>query len=506
MFVIPFSTDVHDGKIRLAGIEIIGVCLIVHLFVSADMGRVNRDISQAVTSWQQERAERHTHGAARGYDAGERENNEPRDPLTDDFDFRNDPAKELQARIKEVRKTSLLYRLGLVLSDFKLYAVITSMFTHGGWLHLIGNMLFFYVCGLAMEQYWGYWRFLIIYLACGIVAEASYAVCAAAAGTAASGIPLVGASGAIAGAMGAFFATHSRVKVKLFYLVGFWWRGVWAVPAYLFLGFWFLQQVFAAIQTSHQSSGVAYTAHIGGFIAGALFGKLIASDYESSVVDPVLARRQERAGGSGQESVIPMGFTESPAEAGAASRPLASAAPVAAKSTDTTSLEAAKAENYPVETAEMNGWEALSRQNSPQATRLLSYAMTRYLQDPERNRSRLVLLFGKIIKEHRRLLFSQNQYYQWGKQLMAAREFKFAIVCFDMAAFREGNPHIQKNSLLEAARLRLATSYQFDKIRRDMEYLLTIEPQGIFANQARETLQKLQDAGQPKRTAPRQNP
>jgi hypothetical protein len=132
--------------------------------------------------------------------------------------------------------------------------------------------------------------------------------------------------------------------------------------------------------------------------------------------------------------------------------------------------------------------------------------MTRYLQDPERNRSRLVLLFGKIIKEHRRLLFSQNQYYQWGKQLMAAREFKFAIVCFDMAAFREGNPHIQKNSLLEAARLRLATSYQFDKIRRDMEYLLTIEPQGIFANQARETLQKLQDAGQPKRTAPRQNP
>jgi membrane associated rhomboid family serine protease len=505
MFVIPYSTDVHDGKIRLAGIEIIGICLIVHLFVSADMGRVNRDISQAVTGWQQERAERHTRGAVRG-DAGERDDNETRDPLIEDFGTKYDPAKELQARIKEVQKTSLVYRLGLVLSDFKLYAVFTSMFTHGGWLHLIGNMIFFYVCGLAMEQYWGYWRFLVIYLACGIVAEASYAACAVAAGTAASGIPLVGASGAIAGAMGAFLATHSRVKVKLFYLIGFWWRGVWAVPAYLFLGFWFLQQVFAALQTGHQSSGVAYTAHIGGFIAGALFGKLIASDYESSVVDPVLARRQERAGGPGRESAIPPRFTEITGESRTAPRTLPTAAPVAGKMTDTASQDAPTAENFPVETAEMNGWEALSRQNSPQATRLLSYAMTGYLQDPQRNRSRLVLLFGKIIKEHRRLLFSQNQYYQWGKQLSAAREFKCAIVCFDMAAFREGNPHIQKNSLIEAARLRLATAYQYDKIQRDMEFLLTIEPQGIFANQAREMLEKLQGAGQPQRTAPRQYP
>ena len=503
---MPYSTDVHDGKIRLAGLEIIGVCLIVHIFVAADMKRVNRDLNQAIGLWQQEQMERRTSHSNRNK-ADEDYNNRDEEQSSSEADTASGPPKDLQARIKEVQKTSLIYRLGLVLSDFKLYAVFTSMFTHSGWLHLIGNMIFFYVCGLAMEQYWGYWRFLIIYLVCGIAADASYAV---ASGAHASGIPLVGASGAIAGAMGAFMVTHSRVRVKLFYTIGFWRWGSFSVPAYLYIGFWFLQQVLAVFLNRGHSSGVAYTAHIGGFLAGAIFGKLIASDYETEVVDPVLARQQQAVGHTAGKNAIPVGFNSMPAERiaipkGYSNMPVESSAipkgfqnmPAGIGNIpDTARAEGPDSENSLGLAAEADGWQTLVRGDAQLATRHLSYAMSCYLESPGRNRAQVVDLLGKIVKVRARLCFTQNEYYQWGKRLGAAQEFKFAIICFDLAALTEGNAHIQKNSLLESSRLRIQTAYQFDKVRRDMQFLLTLEPQGIFANQAREIIGQLKGVTQ----------
>jgi membrane associated rhomboid family serine protease len=492
MFIMPFSTEVHDGKIRLAGLEIIGLCVLVHVFVAADMRRVDQDAARAVEQWQQEQAEKQMSHASRYYE-DEDEDVKPREDLfSSEADTASGPPKELLGRLKEVQKTSLIYRLGLVLSDFKLYAVFTSMFTHGGWFHLIGNMIFFYVCGLAMEQYWGYWRFLIIYLVCGIAAHISFAIASVATGTNTNGIPLVGASGAIAGAMGAFFATHSRVKVKLFYMIGFWKRGVWAVPAYSYLGFWFLGQIVAALRDREHSSGVAYTAHIGGFLAGAIFGKLIASDYESSVVDPMLAKRQQAKGSTTKGNAIPIGFNNIPAEAIISSKKSPTIAPEIGNIPEPIRVQESEPDNSEALGAEASGWQALIRRDTQQAVRNLSYAMNLYLQSPERNRQQVVDLLSKIVKQRGRLPFPQNDYYQWGKLLGAAKESKYAIVCFDLAALIEGNPHIQKNSLLEASRLRMQTRYQFDKVKRDMEYLLTIEPQGIFANQAKDMLQQMQ--------------
>jgi membrane associated rhomboid family serine protease len=147
---------------------------------------------------------------------------------------------------------------------------LTSMFLHAGWLHLLGNMLFLWIFGNNVEDVMGRVRFLVFYLAAGYVAALSQAwVTLHYAGTDAASIPTVGASGAIAGVLGAYLVLlpHARVVTLLF--------GFLPVPisALLFLGFWFLFQLWqSGFSVTHPDTGggVAFAAHVGGFLFGAL--------------------------------------------------------------------------------------------------------------------------------------------------------------------------------------------------------------------------------------------
>jgi membrane associated rhomboid family serine protease len=144
------------------------------------------------------------------------------------------------------------------------------MFLHAGWLHLAGNMLFLFIFGNNVEDVMGRLRFLVFYLGAGVVAALSQAwVTLHYAGTAAASIPTVGASGAIAGILGAYLVLlpHARIVALLF--------GFLPVPisAMLFLGFWFLFQLWqGGFSVTHPDAGggVAFAAHVGGFVAGAL--------------------------------------------------------------------------------------------------------------------------------------------------------------------------------------------------------------------------------------------
>lgn len=136
---------------------------------------------------------------------------------------------------------------------------LTSMFLHGGWLHLAGNMLFLWVFGDNIEDSMGHSRFLFFYLFCGLVATVTFVVF-----DPASESPLVGASGAIAGVMGAYLVLHPRVRV----LVLVFYRIPLPLPAYIVLAIWFGLQVFNVYVSG--DSHVAWWAHIGGFVAGAV--------------------------------------------------------------------------------------------------------------------------------------------------------------------------------------------------------------------------------------------
>jgi membrane associated rhomboid family serine protease len=142
--------------------------------------------------------------------------------------------------------------------------VFTAMFMHGGWLHLGGNMLYLWIFGDNVEDAFGPVKFLIFYLVCGVAATfAQYFVVPR------SGIPNVGASGAIAGVLGAYLVMfpHARVRVLMY-------NQIVALPAVMVLGFWIVLQVFSGVgsiaQTAQteETGGVAYMAHVGGFVAG----------------------------------------------------------------------------------------------------------------------------------------------------------------------------------------------------------------------------------------------
>ena len=162
--------------------------------------------------------------------------------------------------------TDFLTAYGVVPASLSWPTLITSMFLHGSWSHVIGNMWYLWIFGDTVEDRVGHGRFIVFYLFCGI---------AAALGQVAmdpnSMLPTIGASGAIAGIMGAYFVLypHSRVLT----LIPFIWLQVVELPAVVLLGFWFLMQLFSAgtiamTASSHGSGGVAFAAHVVGFVVG----------------------------------------------------------------------------------------------------------------------------------------------------------------------------------------------------------------------------------------------
>lgn len=141
--------------------------------------------------------------------------------------------------------------------------VLTSMFLHGGWLHLGGNMLYLWIFGDNVEDVMGRWRFLAFYLLSGVAAAWAHIL-----SSPASTIPMVGASGAISGVLGAYLVLfpHSRIITLLF--LGFLAQTV-RVPALFFLAFWFILQFLSgSVSAGAQGGGVAWFAHVGGFLAG----------------------------------------------------------------------------------------------------------------------------------------------------------------------------------------------------------------------------------------------
>jgi membrane associated rhomboid family serine protease len=154
--------------------------------------------------------------------------------------------------------------------------LITSMFLHGSWMHLIGNMWFLWIFGNNVEDSMGRLRFILFYLLCGLAAAFAQIVASPS-----SPIPMVGASGAISGVMGGYLLLYPRVRVYTILPLGFFFTTI-AVPAWVMLGYWFLIQFVSGLVSfgGDDKGGVAFWAHIGGFVAGVVLIKLFArSEY-----------------------------------------------------------------------------------------------------------------------------------------------------------------------------------------------------------------------------------
>jgi membrane associated rhomboid family serine protease len=153
------------------------------------------------------------------------------------------------------------------------HTAVTSMFLHGGWFHLLGNMWFLWVFGNNIEDAMGHARFVVFYLVCGLLAAAAQV-----ASGPSSPVPMVGASGAISGVMGAYLVLYPRVLVHTIIFLGIFLTRV-TLPAWVMLLYWAFFQVLGslpAIASRQTGGGVAFMAHLGGFVAGVVLIKLFA--------------------------------------------------------------------------------------------------------------------------------------------------------------------------------------------------------------------------------------
>jgi len=175
---------------------------------------------------------------------------------------------------------ALIYTFGLIPSHTEmlfspqgaslsqaLLPMVTSMFLHGGWMHLLGNMLFLWVFGGAVEDAMGHFQYLIFYFVCGIGSAVAHTIF-----NWGSNVPTVGASGAISGVMGAFIVLFPSARVATLIPALFLFFTV-RIPAFLMLGYWFFLQIFSGLVSlgvGGQQGGVAWWAHVGGFLLGAV--------------------------------------------------------------------------------------------------------------------------------------------------------------------------------------------------------------------------------------------
>jgi membrane associated rhomboid family serine protease len=166
---------------------------------------------------------------------------------------------------------NFVYAFGLVPARFTWATVFTSMFLHGGLMHAGGNMLYLWIFGDNVEDRMGHGRFLVFYLLCGIAASLAQTW-----SSPESAVPMVGASGAIAGVMGAYFVLYPKSRIVTLVPIFIFFQVI-EVPAILFLGIWFLMQFVSGLgsvaQTAssggaHMAGGIAFWAHVAGFVAG----------------------------------------------------------------------------------------------------------------------------------------------------------------------------------------------------------------------------------------------
>jgi membrane associated rhomboid family serine protease len=448
----PLKTEAHDGKFRFGALGIILACLLVHILVWRDNSARAGGMADSARELSRHETDKRVHdmiGEAGGegvFDDGSaaREN-----------DSMLAAAKEA---LRKQREASLFYRLALVLGDFNPLNLITYQFTHADWLHLIFNMWFFYLVGVTMEKYWGMGKFLGLYLLCGVVAALGFL---AASGAKSRGVPLVGASGAIAGMMGAFAVTHGDAKVTMMWLFGFR-GGTFSISARVYLGFWFAGQAWDAfVHSGGSGGGVAFLAHVIGFLAGLALGKWVPGDvfYERAYVRDTFGDAVDKLVSGEKLEVAPKKAPEAPAHQ---------------NGTD-------------VMTLLNQGRHVLEQGRGREAGGLLAAAMEKAFAVPALDPKVLEAALGRVLESRPAAELPPGALYAWARRLEAADWWQWAIRLYDAAAADPSpgtNVHAKSNARFRAAVLRMDRRYESDRAKQGFQAILDLEPDGNFAEEA----------------------
>ena len=380
---------------------------------------------------------------------------------------------------------SLFLKLALIRSQFNPVNLITSLFTHADWMHLIFNMWFFYLAGVTMEKYWGLGKFLVLYLGIGIVGNITFLIFNAH-NNALSNIPLVGASGAIAGMMGAFAFTHGEARVKIFWLSGLR-GGTTMISARIYLGFWILGQIVDAVLHSNEIGGVAYSAHISGFISGIIAAKLIPADALYSKA------YNTETGAKVWNNLVKEELAQK------RNSPRSTLGPLSASSSSAFNSYSPPPSIEPSREGEADalikqGWFAFYDGNFSKASDLLFRGIDQSLNIDTISPKYLEENFRRLIETidaKKSLVLPPNAIYLWARKMEQKEWWQWAIYLYDRAAFDFSGAtsnHSKQNSLFRAAEIRIKLGVEHQKAREGYQFLIDFDPHGPLSEDARSRL------------------
>lgn len=489
---LPIATDAHDGRIGYAAIFIVAICLVVHIFVSNNSRQIEEELWRVSEQIEEEY-----------YNSDlEDENSNISSSFFDTFDslYSNTDLTEMEIRKKimsgdlfefqekikekelEIQKRSLIWKMGLVANDFNPLSLLTHMFVHGDWIHLIGNMFFFYICGVAMERYWGLWKFVASYLFCGLGAAGIFILISLVAGANIDNAPLIGASGAIAGAMGAFTFTHYRNKVTLLWYFGFR-AGTFNVEVPWYFGFWIAGQIFYALMTLHVGSGVAYTAHIGGFAIGSILAFVLKSEDQLSIVAPQRVAVIDGINLPNENGQVNNVRNYDQIHTGIQS---ASSMGQAIQTYDNANVNLADPKVEQIKDA----WQKLEVNDPMTSVNIITDSFNVFFNFSDKYYEDLAENLPKLIEKGKVLPFDFRILYQWSNYTLKLGLEKYAIGMFELTSQKSKDSRIQLNSLFYAAQLRIKLFEDVQRAINMLNFVIKHDTQGVLANQAKMELKK----------------
>jgi membrane associated rhomboid family serine protease len=451
--LFPYSTDLHDGKIGIVTLSIIILCFIVHMIVWTHDNSVRQELYAAILDSQ----------VINSHDKRTQIEQELLAEMDDKTpeQYLQEQREELEKRVDEIKSKMWLHSMAFIPSKFNPFSILTSMFTHADWMHLIGNMLFFYVCGVALEKYWGTTRFVIFYLLSGIGATLFYLLYGSViiGGEAWSNISLVGASGAISGTIGALLVKHPKNKVHIFYW--FYRRtGTFSLPVYGYFGLWTLEQLVSVFTDTNMKGGVAFTAHIGGLLTGVGLGFLLKSN-------EVIYDKNIQNANKGPKKFVVIGADN----AIKSEKIIPDVVPL----TPQLSL---------IE----KGWQSLGNGNPAEASQMITSGIDQLFVNPSHNRLEIEQNVKKFIAGAPKMTVNSAQVYDWGKKLQTIDLPILAIYCYDCAMRNAQSNHIGLNSILSASQLRLKHQFQIDHAIQSLNYVQSKYPDSVQAQDATKIL------------------
>lgn len=453
---LPLGTTANNGEVRYGAIAIVVICVLVHVLVWRNLADHSSEMDsleeQILMQQADERLNRQFEKVAGdvipdGPNAEERQAN----------------LETVVQQIREVRSHTLQYKLSLVKGDFNPLNMITSLFTHADWMHLLFNMWFFLIVGVTMEKYWRMGRFFLVYFVSGMVGSIVFMIISRE-----KGIPLMGASGAIAGMMGAFAVTHGDAKIKVFYLLGLK-PGTFLISASWYIGFWFLGQIMDGILSADQAGGIAYSAHISGFATGWVAGKTMKPDiFYKKAYTPDFTPPDWDAFDKEQEK-------------------------------KKLEEESRKQDQYQDGT-EITGLmekarNALMRGEYRESGDLYYQAVERAFQIPNLAPSQMEGTLQQTLQSANAISLPPGAVYAWARRMEQREWWQWAIFLYDFAAQEpptESNGHSRRTSYFRAASLRLDHHFESDKGRAALIAIAQSGEEDPLVTEAREKLTGLE--------------